>query len=121
MLHILQTALPLEIPTLVLDNISQNSELDFSFQKTEEWEKNKTEADMEEYIWENSASEKNILKTLLQIKAAEKNLEVNKEELLGTKEVEDYKKSVVRLKNEGDNENTLSHYKESVKRLLNLT
>uniref|UniRef100_A0A8C4LAI8 Mitochondrial ribosomal protein S35 n=1 Tax=Equus asinus TaxID=9793 RepID=A0A8C4LAI8_EQUAS len=50
--------------------------------KTEEWEKNKTEADMEEYVWENSSSEKNILETLLQIKAAEKNLEVNKEELL---------------------------------------
>uniref|UniRef100_A0A8D0W7J3 Mitochondrial ribosomal protein S35 n=1 Tax=Sus scrofa TaxID=9823 RepID=A0A8D0W7J3_PIG len=50
--------------------------------KTEEWEKKKTEADMEEYIWENSTSEKNILETLLQIKAAEKNLELSKEELL---------------------------------------
>ncbi|GAB5573642.1 28S ribosomal protein S35 [Prionailurus iriomotensis] len=88
--------------------------------KTEEWEKEKTEADMEEYIWKNSPSEKNILETLLQIKAAEKNLEVNKEELLGTKEVEDYKKCVVSLKNEGDNEETLSQYKESVKKLLKL-
>lgn len=75
---------------------------------------------MEEYIWKNSPSEKNILETLLQIKAAEKNLEVNKEELLGTKEVEDYKKCVVSLKNEGDNEETLSQYKESVKKLLKL-
>nr|KAF6453165.1 mitochondrial ribosomal protein S35 [Molossus molossus] len=89
--------------------------------KTEDWEENKTEADMEEYIWTNSSSEKNILATLLQIQAAEKNLDVDKEQLLGTKEVEDYKKSVVSLKNEGDNENTLSQYKESVKRLLNLT
>nr|KAF6369682.1 mitochondrial ribosomal protein S35 [Myotis myotis] len=89
--------------------------------KTEDWEKNKTEADMEEYIWTNSSSEKNILETLLQIKAAEKNLEVTKEELLGTKEIEDYKKCVVSLKNEGDSENTLSQYKDSVKRLLNLT
>ncbi|XP_059243172.1 small ribosomal subunit protein mS35 isoform X2 [Mustela nigripes] len=88
--------------------------------KTEEWEKDKTEADMEEYVWNNSSSEKNILETLLQIKAAEKNLDVNKEELLATKEVEEYKKSVVSLKNEGDNENTLSQYKESVKKLLNL-
>uniref|UniRef100_A0A8C6ADM5 28S ribosomal protein S35, mitochondrial-like n=1 Tax=Marmota marmota marmota TaxID=9994 RepID=A0A8C6ADM5_MARMA len=87
--------------------------------KTEEWEKNKTEADMEEYIWKNSASEKNILETLLQIKAAE-NTEVNKEELLGTKEVEDYQKYVVTLKNEGENEISLSQYKESVKRILNL-
>ena len=75
---------------------------------------------MEEYIWKNSPSEKNILETLLQIEAAEKNLEVNKEELLGTKEVEDYKKCVVSLKNEGDNEETLSQYKESVKKLLQL-
>lgn len=35
------------------------------------------------------------------MKAAEKNLEINEEELLGTKEVEDYKKSVVSLKNKG--------------------
>lgn len=91
------------------------------FQKTEEWEKSKTEADMEEYIWENSSSERNILETLLQMKAAEKNTEINKEELLGTKEVEEYKKSVVSLKNEEENEDLLSQYKESVKRLLNVT
>ena len=89
--------------------------------KTEEWEKKKTEADMEEYVWKDSASEKNILKTLFQIKAAEKNTELSKEELLSTKEVEDYKNSVVSLKNEGDNENTLSQYKESVKRLFQNT
>jgi small subunit ribosomal protein S35 len=76
---------------------------------------------MEEYVWKNSSSEKSILETLLQIKAAEKNLEVNKEELLGTEEVEDYQKCVVSLKNEGENEINLSQYKESVKRLLNLT
>ena len=102
-------------------NNSQNQILFFlSFQKTEEWEKKKTEADMEEYVWKDSASEKNILETLFQIKAAEKNTELSKEELLSTKEVEDYKNSVVSLKNEGDNENTLSQYKESVKRLLHL-
>lgn len=28
--------------------------------KTEEWEKNKTEVDTEEYIWKNSSSEKSI-------------------------------------------------------------
>lgn len=76
---------------------------------------------MEEYVWKNSSSEKSILETLLQIKAAEKNLEVNKEELLGTEEVEDYQKCVVSLKNEGENEINLFQYKESVKRLLNLT
>lgn len=108
--------------TLSLSNNSQNqrSLFFFFFQKTEEWEKKKTEADMEEYVWKDSASEKNILETLLQIKAAEKNPELSKEELLSMKEVEDYKNSVVSLKNEGDNENTLSQYKDSVKRLLHL-
>jgi small subunit ribosomal protein S35 len=70
---------------------------------------------MEEYVWINSSTEKSILETLLQIKAAEKNLEANKEELLGTKEVEDYQKRVVSLKNEGEDEINLSQYKESVK------
>lgn len=93
----------------------------FSFQKTEEWEKNKTEADMEEYIWKNSSSEKRTLETLLQINAAENKMQVNKEELLGTKEVEDYQKSLTSLKNEGENEITLSQYKESVKRLLKIS
>ncbi|XP_003466829.2 small ribosomal subunit protein mS35 isoform X2 [Cavia porcellus] len=89
--------------------------------KTEEWEKNKTEADMEEYIWKNSSSEKRTLETLLQINAAENKMQVNKEELLGTKEVEDYQKSLTSLKNEGENEITLSQYKESVKRLLKIS
>ncbi|XP_043823567.1 28S ribosomal protein S35, mitochondrial, partial [Dromiciops gliroides] len=89
--------------------------------KTEEWEKKKSEEDMEEYVWEKSRSEKNILKTLLQIKASENTAAVTQEELLGSEEVENYKKSVVALKNEGDTENNLSQYKEAVKKLLNLT
>ncbi|XP_062050994.1 small ribosomal subunit protein mS35 [Lepus europaeus] len=88
--------------------------------KTEEWEKYKSEADMEEYEWKNSSSEKNILDTLLQMRAAEK-ASASGEELLATKEVDEYRRSVVSLKNEGDSEKTLSQYKESVKRLLNLT
>ncbi|XP_068951007.1 small ribosomal subunit protein mS35 [Petaurus breviceps papuanus] len=88
--------------------------------KTEDWEKRKTEADMEEYVWEKSRSEKNILSTLLQIKASEKTARVTQEELLGSEEVGNYKKSVVALKNEGDTENNLSQYKEAVKKLLNL-
>ncbi|XP_048371760.1 28S ribosomal protein S35, mitochondrial [Sphaerodactylus townsendi] len=89
--------------------------------KTEPWEKEKTEADMEEYIWENSASERNALDTLLRIKAAETTKEASKEELLASEIVQDYKKSVVGLKNEGETHENLSEYKESVKRLLNLS
>ncbi|XP_028747461.1 28S ribosomal protein S35, mitochondrial [Peromyscus leucopus] len=88
--------------------------------KTEEWEKNKTEEDMEEYVWENSSSEKNVLQTLLQMRASESSVAASREELLGSKEVEDYQRCVVRLKNEGETEASLTQYKESVKRLLNL-
>uniref|UniRef100_A0A8C3XUN9 Mitochondrial ribosomal protein S35 n=2 Tax=Chelydra serpentina TaxID=8475 RepID=A0A8C3XUN9_CHESE len=88
--------------------------------KTEMWENEKTEADMEEYIWENSPSQKNALDTLLRIRAAEKTTEVTREELLASGIVENYKTSVVALKNEGETENNVLQYKESVMKLLNL-
>ncbi|KGL80405.1 hypothetical protein N309_02146, partial [Tinamus guttatus] len=88
--------------------------------KTEMWESEKTEEDMEEYIWENSCSQKNALDTLLQIKASENITNVTKEELLASEIVKNYKKSVVALKNEGETENNMSQYKESVKKLLNI-
>ncbi|XP_067387153.1 small ribosomal subunit protein mS35 [Emydura macquarii macquarii] len=87
--------------------------------KTEMWENEKTEADMD-YVWENSLSQKTALDTLLRIRAAEKTSEVPREELLASEIVQNYKTSVVALKNEGANENNLLQYKESVKKLLNL-
>uniref|UniRef100_A0A8D0DN81 Mitochondrial ribosomal protein S35 n=1 Tax=Salvator merianae TaxID=96440 RepID=A0A8D0DN81_SALMN len=89
--------------------------------KTEEWEKHKTEADMEEYIWENSTSQKNALDTLIRIREAEKIKENNREELLASEIILDYRESVTLLKNEGETEKNLSQYKNSVKRLLNMT
>ncbi|KAL7976336.1 hypothetical protein Chor_002555 [Crotalus horridus] len=88
--------------------------------KIEPWEKEITEADMLEYVWENSASEKNALRTLLQIRAAEKSEEISREELLASEVMQDYKKSMVLLKNEGETEKNLLEYKNSVKRLLNI-
>ncbi|ETE57778.1 28S ribosomal protein S35, mitochondrial, partial [Ophiophagus hannah] len=88
--------------------------------KMEPWEKEITEADMLEYVWENSVSEKSALKTLLQIRAAEKAEEMSREELLASEVMQDYKKSVVLLKNEGETEKNLLAYKNSVKRLLNI-
>ncbi|XP_062990466.1 small ribosomal subunit protein mS35 [Elgaria multicarinata webbii] len=88
--------------------------------KTEQWEKEKTEADMEEYLWENSTSEKNALDTLLRIRAAENAKEASREELLASEIILDYRKSVVALKNEGETEKNLSEYKNSVKRLLKM-
>ncbi|CAB1416095.1 unnamed protein product [Pleuronectes platessa] len=73
--------------------------------KTEAWEAEKTVADMEEYSWEESQSQKNILDTLVRMKVAgEGEGEEVREQLLGRREVQEYKDSVERLKNEGDSE-----------------
>ncbi|KAM6091014.1 small ribosomal subunit protein mS35 isoform 1-T1 [Theristicus caerulescens] len=88
--------------------------------KTEMWESEKTEEDMEEYIWENSRSQKNALDTLLRIKASDNVSNVTKEELLASEVVKNYRNSVIALKNEGETENNMSQYKESVKKLLNI-
>ncbi|XP_078076049.1 small ribosomal subunit protein mS35 [Mustelus asterias] len=87
--------------------------------KTEVWESDKTEADMDEYIWENSQSEKNALNTIFRMKEAEK-LSVLKEEVINSPEVHNYKASVVNIKNVGETEDSILQYKESVKKLLHL-
>lgn len=90
-------------------------------QKTEAWEAEKTVADMEEYSWEDSPSQRNILGTLVRMKMArEGEGEEVREQLLGRKEVQEYKDSVTRLKNEGESESHVLQYKEAVKKLLNL-
>ncbi|KAL6474521.1 hypothetical protein MHYP_G00180820 [Metynnis hypsauchen] len=90
--------------------------------KTEAWEKEKTRADMEEYVWEDSPSQKNILETLLRMRPlGEKEEEGEvREELLGRTEVQAYKDSVTKLKNEGETESNMQQYKEAVKKLLNI-
>ncbi|CAN9498976.1 unnamed protein product [Ophioblennius macclurei] len=89
--------------------------------KTETWEASKTVADMEEYSWEDSPSQKNLLDVLRRMKVAreEEGVEL-REQLLGQKEVQEYKESVTRLKNEGENESSMLQYKEAVKKVLNL-
>lgn len=89
------------------------------FQKIEPWEAEKTTADLEEYIWEDSPSQKNILDTLLRMKVAEEGEDAEvRQQLLGRQEVQDYKDSVVRLKNEGANESSMLQYKEAVQNVL---
>lgn len=87
----------------------------------EPWEAEKTVADMEEYSWEDSPSQKNMLDLLARLKmAGEEEGEEVREQLLSQREVQDYKDSVTRLKNEGDNEDTMRQYKEAVKNVLSL-
>ncbi|KAM3609649.1 uncharacterized protein V6R79_018179 [Siganus canaliculatus] len=89
--------------------------------KTEAWEAEKTVADMEEYRWEDSPSQRNVLDVLLRMKVAgEGEGEEVREQLLGRKEVQEYKDCVTRLKNEGDNESNMLQYKEAVKKVLSL-
>ncbi len=90
-------------------------------QKIETWEAEKTVADMEEYSWEDSPSQKNILDVLVRMKVAQEGegKEV-REQLLGRKEVQEYKDCVTRLKNEGESESNLLQYKEAIKKVLNL-
>ncbi|GAA6223918.1 28S ribosomal protein S35, mitochondrial [Lates japonicus] len=89
--------------------------------KVEAWEAEKTVEDMEEYSWEDSPSQKNILDMLVRMKVAgEGDGDEVREQLLGRKEVQEYKDSVTRLKNEGDSESSMLQYKEAVKKVLNL-
>lgn len=95
----------------------------FVFQKVEPWEKEKTHADMEEYVWEDSPSQKNVLETLLRMRQFEEKQEEEagvREELLGLAEVQEYKDSVTKLKNEGETESNMQQYKEAVKKLLSV-
>ncbi|XP_061677686.1 small ribosomal subunit protein mS35 isoform X2 [Syngnathoides biaculeatus] len=85
--------------------------------KTEVWESEKTVADMEEYSWEDSPSQKNILDTLSRESDA---AEEERERLLGRSEVQEYKDSVVRLKNQGGSEDAMRQYKEAVKKVLKI-
>lgn len=89
--------------------------------KMEAWEAEKTRADMEEYSWEDSPSQRNILNVLAHMKAVrEGDGEEVREQLLGSEEVKEYKDSVTRLKNEGESESAMLQYKEAVKKVLNL-
>ncbi|XP_068595457.1 small ribosomal subunit protein mS35 [Brachionichthys hirsutus] len=85
--------------------------------KTEAWEAEKTRADMEEYSWEGSQSQRTLLH-LLGLREGE-GKEVQ-EQLLERSEVQAYKDSVTRLKNEGDGESAILQYKDAVKSVLGL-
>lgn len=95
--------------------------------KMEAWESEMTRADRVEYLWEDSASQHNILDTLSRMNEAsgEARGEAEaaappREELLARPDVQEYRDSVSRLKNEGESESTTLGYKESVKKLFGL-
>uniref|UniRef100_A0A671MJU5 Uncharacterized protein n=1 Tax=Sinocyclocheilus anshuiensis TaxID=1608454 RepID=A0A671MJU5_9TELE len=73
----------------------------------------KTCADMEEYEWED------VLEALLRMRPLGARAEVEegtREQLLG----QEYRDTVLRLKNDGETEENLQKYKEAVKKLFNI-
>nr|XP_053644424.1 28S ribosomal protein S35, mitochondrial-like [Cherax quadricarinatus] len=77
--------------------------------KTEPWEHEKEVADRERYIWEGSPSQA-ALQAII-----DSNEDSSPEEV-----IEEYKKVVTDLHNEGEDEPTLSRYRDSVMKLVGL-
>ncbi|XP_018431932.1 PREDICTED: 28S ribosomal protein S35, mitochondrial [Nanorana parkeri] len=82
--------------------------------KTEAWENEKEEGDMDEYIWEGSRSEKNVLQVLSKFHDAS----TSSEEILQSPSVQEYRSAMLNLRNEGETEDSISAYKQSVKQML---
>lgn len=79
--------------------------------------------DTEEYEWEDSPSQKNVLETLARMRPLGARDEVEggvREEVLGLPEVQEYREALVNMKNEGETEDNVQKYKEAVKKLLNI-
>ncbi|XP_056373825.1 28S ribosomal protein S35, mitochondrial [Hyla sarda] len=82
--------------------------------KTEAWESEKEEGDMDEYIWEGSKSQQNVLDTLARLPGNS----ASSEEILQSASVQEYRQAMLNLRNQGESEESVSCYKESVKKLL---
>ncbi|XP_040292084.1 28S ribosomal protein S35, mitochondrial [Bufo bufo] len=79
--------------------------------KTEAWESEKEESDMDEYIWEGSKSQQNVLNTLTRSLG-------NSEDILQAPNVQEYRRAMLNLRNQGETEESIRCYKQSVKNLL---
>ncbi|XP_041354249.1 28S ribosomal protein S35, mitochondrial-like [Gigantopelta aegis] len=95
--------------------------------KKEPWETDKTEADMEKYIWETNKSKTNVLEFLQKIRmvdSKDKDAKISEqtmeESILKLDVVQEYKSAVSDIYNEGEDCDTLDKYKNSVLKMLNL-
>uniref|UniRef100_Q0VFU1 Small ribosomal subunit protein mS35 mitochondrial conserved domain-containing protein n=1 Tax=Xenopus tropicalis TaxID=8364 RepID=Q0VFU1_XENTR len=84
--------------------------------KTEAWESEKEESDMEAYVWEGSRSEKNALETLLRGRYSS----TPQEQILQSPAVQQYRNAVLNLRNQGEQEESIENYKQSVKSMLGI-
>lgn len=100
--------------------------------RVEPWEAEKTEADWERFYWDSNVSKKNITNLLVQIKEIDKNADstahkvdylnpdVSEKSVVLLSEVQEYKKTLTSLIDDGEDFHNLNAYKESVKKLLNI-
>lgn len=89
----------------------------------EEWEKDKSEGDMEYYDWNNNASKKSLIKWHLKCGNDSKTLtqeEYNNFDDSQIPNSDDYKKAVSSLFNDGENDSTLKNFDTAVRKLLGL-
>nr|CAG4649490.1 EOG090X09BG [Scapholeberis mucronata]SVE93732.1 EOG090X09BG [Scapholeberis mucronata] len=80
--------------------------------KNEPWENEKSEADMERYVWEGSPSQKAIEDLLKRMPSGS--------QTPPKEQIDRYAQAVTRFHNEGEDVEKLNEYKESVKQLLGL-
>ncbi|KAJ8704877.1 hypothetical protein PYW08_012197 [Mythimna loreyi] len=89
----------------------------------EEWEKDKTEDDMEYYDWNNNASKKALVNWHLQVKNENQTLTDEEYKSFDTSEIpyaEEYKNAVSSLINDGESDATVKNYGEVVRKLFGL-
>ncbi|KAK3098464.1 hypothetical protein FSP39_019721 [Pinctada imbricata] len=89
---------------------------------TEPWESEKEESDWETYHWDLSSSRKSVVSIVQQMKQVSSGPEgdttpMEEEELLQTPEIQEYKRCVTVLHNQGENADTLTDYKNAVLQL----
>nr|CAG4638578.1 EOG090X09BG [Cyclestheria hislopi] len=82
--------------------------------KREPWENEKSTVDMEHYVWEGSPSHVALQSYLEKIDKIENKPEVTSEK------IKKYADSITALLNQGEDVNTVSEYKESVKAILGM-
>ncbi|XP_078000316.1 small ribosomal subunit protein mS35-like [Glandiceps talaboti] len=87
--------------------------------KTEPWEADKSDEDMEEYIWDGSQSQKSLLELIQNMKQPEnlENVQIE-EDIVKCDEVKVYKDAVTNLHNEDESQESLEQYKLAVKKLV---
>nr|XP_006819385.1 PREDICTED: 28S ribosomal protein S35, mitochondrial-like [Saccoglossus kowalevskii] len=88
--------------------------------KTEAWEADKTDDDMEEFIWENSVSQKNIINLIENMKEKPETLKAVKshDDIIQSQEVLQYKTALKKLHDEKECLENVEDYKEAVKKIL---